>query len=359
MKLWMAVLCAVAGILTGHAVTPAEEPVVQAVAKTLPAVVNINTESLVERKVRDFFFDRYYTLQRKVPSLGSGVLIAADGYIVTNAHVVEDAEKDKIKVTLSNGSIYQAKFLSSDPDQDLALLKVEDKNPFPFLDMKNLSPNLLGQTVIALGNPVGYQSSVSQGILSAKNRTFKAEGATFEGLLQTDAAINPGNSGGALVDIAGNFVGLNSAKVGGTAIEGIGFAIPADKVVAWAEEAIAVAKGLKKAPTPVSLTGILKQKFGFTLQEMTEDLADAFGFRSSGGLIVTEVEEGSPAAKAKLQRGMLIVGIGNVQIVNESSLPRDITRIKAGDKVPFTIAIVQSKGGFILQRSQQVTMIAR
>jgi S1-C subfamily serine protease len=341
---------------------PADEPVVKAVEKTLPAVVNINTEAMVDRQVRDpfdLFFERYATVKQKVRSLGSGVLISPEGYIVTNDHVAGRAQNTKIQITLSNGSVFPAKFLSSDPDKDLALIKIDDKKPFPFLDLNRLSPNLLGQTVIALGNPIGFQNSVSQGILSQKNRTLTSEGVTMEGLLQTDAAINPGNSGGALVDCNGDLVGINSAKQYGQAIEGIGFAIPGDVVAAWAKDAIAIAKGEKKAPEPVSLVKLIQEKFGFTLQSLTPELAETFGYNTTYGLLVADVEANSPAEKAGAKKGMLLVRIGNLPIMNEASLPRDLQRVKKGDKVVFTLSVIEQRGPMTMQRSGQVELQAR
>jgi S1-C subfamily serine protease len=341
-------------------VSPENEPVVQAVAKTLPLVVNISTQGQVSQRVSDFF-GSVYVVPREVGSLGSGLLVSTDGYIVTNHHVVEYGDKLKISVALTDGSTFKAKFITSDPDKDLALIQIvnEEKKTFPCIDLKNLSPNLLGETVIALGNPIGYQSSVSMGILSAKDRKVKTEEGTLEGLLQTDAAINPGNSGGPLVDINGKFVGLNSAKAGGRAVEGIGFSIPAVTVVAWVQDAIAIAKGEKKAPKVATPSEIMRQRFGITLQEMTPELAEAFGFSQVAGMIITDVEEGSPAAKAKIERGMLLVRIGDAAIYGESSFPRDINRVKSGDNVVLTVSIVQSRAGFVMQRSGQVQLTAR
>ncbi len=132
-----------------------------------------------------------------------------------------------VSITLVSGSKYQAQIIEEDSDKDLALLKIEDPTvQFPYFDLSYTSPNYLGETVVALGSPAGYQNSVSEGILSAKNRTFTVEDHTYTNLIQTDAAINPGNSGGPLVDLNGGLVGVNSAKLAGNAIENIGFAIP-------------------------------------------------------------------------------------------------------------------------------------
>lgn len=341
--------------------SPEEEPAVKAVARVMPAVVNINTERVVRPSTTyyDNFYRRYRMPAQKVTSLGSGLLVSPEGYIVTNAHVAEMADNLKIKVTLSDGSVYDAKFITSDPARDLAMIKIEDKKPFPFLQTKALSPNMLGQTVMALGNPVGYQNSVARGILSAKNRSLKTEDGEMVGLLQTDAAINPGNSGGPLVDIAGNLVGINTAKFSGQAIEGIGFAIPAEVVVPWMTDAVAIAKGEKKAPEPIGLAEVMKKKFGISFQPLTEELADAFGFTLDGGLVITEVEEGSPAARAGLKRGMLIVRVGRVPVQSEEDLPRELERLRPGAAVQFTIVAVEYRGGYPQQRGGGVIITAR
>ena len=246
-----------------YAVAPHEEPIVQAVEKVRPAVVNINTERIVTQEVRDprdVFFERYFgggvtrgnrILATPIKNLGSGAIVSPNGYIITNQHVVERAAKLKIMVTLADGKDTEAVLLRDDDLLDLALIKIESPEPLPYLSLEKLSPNLLGQTVLVLGNPVGYESSVSAGILSAKDRTLTIGDLTMEGLLQTDAAINPGNSGGPLVDVEGNLVGLSSAKMSiaqNLPVESIGFAIPAERVKQWVGEAIAVVEGRIKPP---------------------------------------------------------------------------------------------------------------
>ncbi len=224
-----------------------QEPIVKIVANVQPAVVNITAQGTVPEYVRAY--NQYFRLYRTSQSIGSGLIISADGFVITNAHVVAMAEKEKeVNITLSSGSKYRAAIVTSDEDADLALLKIEDKTvQFPYFDLTYTSPNLLGETVVALGSPVGYQNSVSHGILSALHRSFTVEEHTYENLIQTDAAINPGNSGGPLIDLNGGLVGINSAKLSGTEISNIGFAIPNDVVISWANDAIAVAKGLKPA----------------------------------------------------------------------------------------------------------------
>src|SRR5688500_11614000 len=224
---------------------PASEPAVLAVAKVLPAVVNINTERVVRRRVRDPFEDfaaQYFGNYRSRPreirqtlqSLGSGFIVDSAGYIVTNEHVVQRAADLKIEVTMNDGKTYNARYITGDAKNDLAFIKIEAKADFPYLDLNNISPNLLGQTVLVVGNALGYGSSISRGILSGTKRDIAIDDMEFKNLLQTDAAINPGNSGGPLVDLSGRLVGVSSAKMAftpqGVPTQGLGFAIPAETV---------------------------------------------------------------------------------------------------------------------------------
>src|ERR1051325_4426962 len=207
-------LCALTIFLTVPASTlcfaqadPASEPAVLAVAKVLPAVVNINTERVVRRTVRDPFEDLYAQffgnyrarpreIRQTVQSLGSGFIVDADGHIVTNQHVVERAADLKIKVTTNDGKNYSAHYITGDDKTDLAFIKIDAQGPFPFISLENVSPNLLGETVIVVGNAVGYGSSISRGVLSATKRDISIDNIDYKNLVQTDAAINPGNSGG-------------------------------------------------------------------------------------------------------------------------------------------------------------------
>jgi serine protease Do len=230
---------------------PASEPAVNAIKAVLPAVVNINTERLVRRQLRlpeDDFFDQFFDgpsqpsieIHQRVKSLGSGFLVDASGLIVTNQHVVQRAQDLKIKVTLNDGRSYSARYVAGDSASDLALIRIEDGGTFPYIDLNNLSPNILGETVLVLGNPLGYGSSVSRGILSATNRTITVNGTEYRNMLQTDAAINPGNSGGPIIGLSGSLVGLSSVKMAftsqGIPTQGLGFAIPGDAVRAKVEQ---------------------------------------------------------------------------------------------------------------------------
>src|SRR3954451_12610598 len=242
---------------------PVSEPAVLAVGKVLPAVVNINTERVVRRRVRDPFEDfaaQYFGNYRSQPreirqtlqSLGSGFIVDPAGYIVTNEHVVQRAADLKIEVTMNDGKVYNARYITGDEKKDLALIKIEAKAEFPFIDLNNPSPNLLGQTVLVVGNALGYGSSISRGILSGTKRDITVEQVEYKDLIQTDAAINPGNSGGPVIDLSGKLVGVSSAKLAftpqGIPTQGLGFAIPAqlvrEKVAEFKKEAAA-------APTKV------------------------------------------------------------------------------------------------------------
>jgi serine protease Do len=224
---------------------PASEPAVLAVAKVLPAVVNINTERVVKRRVRDPFEDfaaQYFGNYRSRPreirqtlqSLGSGFIVDPAGYIVTNEHVVQRAADLKIEVTMNDGKTYNARYITGDEKKDLAFIKIEAKADFPFINLENISPNLLGQTVLVVGNALGYGSSISRGVLSGTKRDISIDDMDYKDLLQTDAAINPGNSGGPLIDLSGRLVGMSSAKMAftpqGVPTQGLGFAIPAETV---------------------------------------------------------------------------------------------------------------------------------
>src|SRR5213596_1297882 len=249
-KIWPAPIVAIALTLVRSTsclaqVDPAAEPAVLAVAKVLPAVVNINTERVIRRSVRDpiedfyaQFFGYYQGRPREIrqtlQSLGSGFIVDPAGYIVTNQHVVQRAADLKIQVTTNNSKTYSAHYITGDDKKDLAFIKIDSKDSFPFINLDYISPNLLGETVIVVGNAVGYGSSISRGVLSAVKRDITIDNVDYKDLVQTDAAINPGNSGGPVIDISGRLVGISSAKMAftpqGVPTQGLGFAIPADVV---------------------------------------------------------------------------------------------------------------------------------
>jgi S1-C subfamily serine protease len=339
----------------------ANEPIVKIVANVQPAVVNITAQSTVPQYVRAY--NQYFKLFRNAQSIGSGLIVSADGYIITNAHVVAMAEKEKeVSITLSSGSKYRAQIISADDDADLALLKIEDKTvQFPYFDLSYTSPNFLGETVVALGSPEGFQNSVSHGILSALHRSVTIEEHSYENLIQTDAAINPGNSGGPLIDLNGGLVGINSAKLSGEEISNIGFAIPSDVVIPWVHDAIAVAQGLRPAPiSPVaSKLDALHKFLGVVAKPLTQDDAAQLHLQTNNGLLITHVDDGSPAGDAGLGENMVIVMIGNHQITDAKSLPHELLQIQTGTNVRLQVITFRSMGPFLIQKGGSVLLTAR
>src|SRR2546421_5194470 len=277
-------ILAQAGVCFGQA-DPASEPSVLAVAKVLPAVVNINTERVVKRTVRDpveDFYAQFFGYNRVRPrqirqtlqSLGSGFIIDPAGYIVTNQHVVERAADLKIHVTTNDGKTYNAHYITGDDKNDLAFIKIDAQTAFPFINLDNISPNLLGQTVMVVGNAAGYGSSISRGVLSAVKRNITVDDVEYKDLVQTDAAINPGNSGGPVIDLSGRLVGISSAEIAftpqGVPTQGIGFAIPADVVRDSVNrfKQVAMKQGkVKGSPAPAESGSARAEKlFGMQLQ---------------------------------------------------------------------------------------------
>ncbi|MEY2496406.1 MAG: serine protease Do [Verrucomicrobiota bacterium] len=342
---------------------PASEPAVLAVAKVLPAVVNINTERVVKRRVRDPFEDfaaQYFGNYRSRPreirqtlqSLGSGFIVDPAGYIVTNEHVVQRAADLKIEVTMNDGKTYNARYITGDEKKDLAFIKIEAKADFPFIDLQNISPNLLGQTVLVVGNALGYGSSISRGVLSGTKRDITIEDVDYKDLLQTDAAINPGNSGGPLVDISGRLVGMSSAKMAftpqGVPTQGLGFAIPA---IAVRNSVTEFKKIAQNQPAPknkladAESTGSKAESlFGMQLQNLTPDLTDALGYAPGKGVLVSAVEPDGPADRAGIQRGLVIYRVGKYNVTSVKQLEGLLARVGSGVSVEFTVGIVRANG---------------
>ena len=331
---------------------PSQEASVKAVAKAMPAVVNINTESIVRRTVRDpmdAFYNDFFggamrpprTINQKVQSLGSGFFIDDKGTIITNAHVVARAAEMKISVTTPSGKTYTARYITGDEDHDLAMIKVDAPEKFPFIALNDLSPNLLGETCLVLGNPLGYGSSVARGILSAKGRSVTVGDVEYQNLVQTDAAINPGNSGGPVVDIAGRLVGISSVKMSftpqGVPTQGLGFAIPGSVVREKVDEFRKIARG-EKLPEKPSLA---KKFFGLVLQDVDEKLAASSGFREGGGAWIAEVEPKSSAAAAGIQPGMLIASVGRFAVNGVKPIEKLLRQVDTGSRVDFGLAWLQ------------------
>lgn len=369
-------LCAAGAPLSARAeADPTKEPSVIAVGKAMPAVVNINTERVVKRTVRepaDAFFNEFFggpmrpprTYRQKVQSLGSGFIVDPSGFIVTNEHVVERAADLKISVTTSDGKTYDARYVTGAADTDLAFIKIESQEPLPFINLDDLSPNLLGQTVLVLGNPLGYGSSVARGILSAKGRAISVQDVEYKDLIQTDAAINPGNSGGPLIDLAGRLIGVSSVKMAftpqGVPTQGLGFAISGEvvreKVAAFKKEAAMARKNPPRIPESVAR---VQQYFGMKLQDLTPELSETLGYEPGRGVLIADVDPQSPAGKAGMKRGLVIYQVGRYQVASSKQVEELLEPVSAGSVVDFTIGVVRLARGQSLRQLQTVPLTAR
>lgn len=350
----------------------AQEPTVLAVSKAMPAVVNINTAGVIRQQVRDPFdevYNYFYgrvrpprVIRQQVQSLGSGFIVDPSGYIVTNEHVVSRATELKISVTTNDGKTYEAKYITGEPEADLAFIKIESDKPFPYIDLNDLSPNLLGQSCLVLGNPLGYGSSVARGILSAKKRTVEVNGTEYRDLLQTDAAINPGNSGGPLVDLNAKLMGVSSVKMAftpqGVPTQGLGFAIPAELVRDKVREFTKTAAEKKRPSEPTNGSQAVRY-FGVTLQDLTDDLRQKFGIGTDPGVIVAQVESGSPAERAGVTSGLVIHQIGRYDVSSVAQAEKILDPISTGSLVDFTVSVVSRVRGQLVRQLHTVTLTAR
>ncbi|WP_320172003.1 trypsin-like peptidase domain-containing protein [Maridesulfovibrio sp.] len=305
-------------------------PVVRAVQQTAPAVVNITVTSVVERGVSPFgqmfggdpfdsFFNGFQTRKQKfrATSTGSGVIINGhDGLILTNAHVL--AGGSDIKVRTINGHEYEAEIVGSDADFDLAVLKIKGAGNLPQVKMGDSSDIYIGETVIAIGNPFGYTHTVTTGVVSALKRTVKSQQGTFTDFIQTDAAINPGNSGGPLLNIMGDLIGINTSIQ--ARAEGIGFAIPVNRAKRVVKELLASGR-----VSPVWL--------GVSGQDLDQGAASYFGLSHVHGLLVTEVYKGTPASKAGLVPGDVILSIDGIEVEDKDSYLSLLRGQTRGEKV--------------------------
>jgi len=342
---------------------PASEPAVLAVAKVLPAVVNINTERVVRKTVRDPFEDFYaqffgynrvrpHEIRQTLQSLGSGFIVDPAGYIITNQHVVERAADLKIHVTTNDGKTYNAHYITGDDKTDLAFIKIDAETAFPFISLDDISPNLLGETVIVVGNAVGYGSSISRGVLSAVKRNITVDNIEYKDLVQTDAAINPGNSGGPVIDVSGRLVGISSAKMAftpqGVPTQGLGFAIPAavvrDSVNRFKKIAQKQPEPANRPATSEASASSAERLFGMQLQNLSEQLSDALGYAQGHGVLVAAVEPDSPADEAGIERGLVIYRVGKSEVNSVEQIDGLLGRVQSGAKVSFTIGVIRTGG---------------
>lgn len=308
------------------------------VSKLQPAVVNISTTQRVQVQTNPFagtpFGDLFGGQQgggrpvtRQAESLGSGFIISADGYIVTNNHVISAGQRgavvESIKVILSDRKEYTAKLIGRDVESDLAVLKIEGTN-LPFVRLGNSDQSRVGDWVVAIGNPFGLGGSVTAGIISAVHRPTGQAGP-FDRFIQTDASINRGNSGGPLFDLNGNVIGINSqiySPTGGNV--GIGFAIPAT-------EAKPILDTLMKGAT------VQRGYLGVGIQPLSEDLAKSFGVPKGKGELVSRVEPGEAAAKAGIKQGDIITKVDGKDVTPDQTLSFLTASVRPGTRVPIEL----------------------
>jgi len=298
-----------------------------AVAKTVtPCVVNISTVSK-KKIVQPFFemspfFDDFFgggrPQYRRDKSLGSGFIISKDGYIVTNDHVVRDAES--VQVKLSNDKVYDAKIVGGDQKSDIAVIKISASD-LPTAVLGDSDKLEVGQWAIAIGNPFGLDRTMTVGVISATGRSNVGI-ETYENFIQTDASINPGNSGGPLLNIHGEVIGINTAIV--AAGQGIGFAIPANMAKPIFSQLIQ--KG-----------NVSRGWMGVTIQPVTEELANSFGMRQARGALVNDVTKGGPAEKAGIRQGDVITAFNGASVKDPSHLQRLVAETGIGKQVKVTV----------------------
>jgi len=309
----------------------AEASYSEAARVAMPAVVNIFTSKNGSKRsphpqpddpwFRFFFGDRLPERQEPVSSLGSGVIVSAEGYILTNHHVVDGA--DEIEVALTDGRKGNAKVVGSDPETDLAVLKVTLKD-LPAITLGRLENVQVGDVVLAIGNPFGVGQTVTMGIVSALGRSHLGIN-TFENFIQTDAAINPGNSGGALVDAQGNLLGINTAiysRSGGSL--GIGFAIPVSTAKQVMESIIATGS-------------VTRGWIGVEPQDMTPEIAESFGMEAKEGALIAAVVQGGPADKAGVKPGDVLTAVDGQSITDTTALLNTIAQLKPGADIKMKV----------------------
>lgn len=290
-------------------------PAVVAAQKVGPAVVGITNKAVV----RDWFTNRSELVEK---GTGSGVIIDAKGYIVTNNHVIEGAKE--IVVSFADGTTTEGKIVGSDPATDLAVVKVDAKN-LPVAELGDSDACIVGEPAVAIGNPLGleFQGSVTSGVISALNRSFDIGERKFK-LIQTDAAINPGNSGGALVNADGQVIGINTVKLVVKGVEGMGFAIPINSVRPIVEDLIAQGR-------------VARAYMGINVLEKEQALQAGYPYEIEKGVVVVNIGNNTPAANVGMRRGDVIVRLGEYDINKYSDLRQALDAHRAGDNVKVEI----------------------
>lgn len=302
----------------------------EAVEKAAPAVVNVYSSRVIERKAHpllsDPFFEQFYgddppSRQRMLSSLGSGVIVSEDGYVLTNHHVIDGA--DQIQVALRDGRETLAEVIGTDPESDLAVLRIS-LDELPVIELSDSSHTAVGDVSLAIGNPFGFGQTVTMGIISATGRNHLGLTA-YEDFIQTDAAINPGNSGGALINPEGGLVGINTAifsRTGGS--QGIGFAIPSNLARNILEEIVTQGR-------------VIRGWLGIEAQELNPELALSFGLKAHAGVIIAGVVPGGPADLAGLRPGDVILEIDGQSTIDPRRTMTDIATVTPGTEIPIVV----------------------
>jgi Do/DeqQ family serine protease len=313
-----------------------ESAVVIAVKKVSPVVVNISSEFEVRKRVNPFsglgmdpsfenffndFFDPGFERRYKRTSLGSGVIIDGKrGFILTNKHVISKSKT--ITAVLKDGREFAAQIVGADSDSDLAVLRISSPTPLPDITMGDSGNLMIGETVIAIGNPFGFSNTVTTGVISATNRSVRTDDMVYHDFIQTDASINPGNSGGPLLNINGELVGINTAIY--AKAQGIGFAIPINTAKRIVSDLIRYGE-------------VIPAWIGITIQDIDEDLARYLKASAINGVLVKKAETVGPARKAGIREGDIILSINTSDIASEKDFHRAMTALSAGEKIDITV----------------------
>jgi Do/DeqQ family serine protease len=316
-----------------------ESAVVRAVRKVSPAVVNISTAYEARARANPFsgfgspffeeffkdFFDPRFDRRQQSTSLGSGVIIDGErGLILTNAHVIQ--RSGTIKAVLQDEREYEARIVGADPESDLAVLKIDPREKLPSIAMGNSGDLMIGETVIAIGNPFGFSHTVTTGVISALNRSIRTDDRVFQDFIQIDASINPGNSGGPLLNINGELIGINTAIY--AKAQGIGFAIPISKA--------------QRIVSDLIQYGEVKQAWiGLVVQELDEKIARYLNYPGRKGVMVKTIESESPAQRAGLSEGDILLALGSKRIGGLDDYMAASKALAAGE----TIEIQAWRGG--------------
>ncbi len=309
-------------------------PVVRVVERVAPSIVNISTQQIVQRRVSPFggignpFFNSFFKdflapefIQRfKLKTLGSGIIFDDGRKVLTNQHVINGAKE--IAIITSRGKRLSAVSVGSDDVTDIAVLRLKGKTGLPPIPMGTSSDLMIGETVIAIGNPFGLSNTVTVGVISSLHRSLNSEGKIFKDLIQTDASINPGNSGGPLLNILGKVIGINTAIY--SKAQGIGFAIPIDKVK-------------KISRTIITYGHVPPAWFGIDCQVLTPSIARHFNFKGDKGILITAIELGSPAAVSHLRVGDIITAINQTTTSSPLMFQQVLNQYLPGDMISLSI----------------------